>query len=110
MRRFWLQLPDKNEFIDINTTNNKLSLFESSTEHSFTIDPGNYSLEKLISLFIDKGLDAKLGELKADKNRRFIVFFMKDTFTFANGSFITLLGGIESVDKGDRLDDSIIHI
>lgn len=110
MRRFWLQLPDKNEFIEINHTNNNLSLFESSTEHSYTLDPGNYSLEKLISIFNKKGLDAKLGELKADINRKFIVLFMKDTFTFANGSFITFLGGIESVDKGDRLDDSIIHI
>lgn len=110
MRRFWLQLPDKNEFIDINPSNNKLSLFESSAEHSFTLDPGNYTLEKLISILNNNGLDAKLGELKADINRKFIVLFMKDTFTFANGSFITFLGGIESVDKGDRLDDSIIHI
>lgn len=110
MRRFWLQLPEKNDFIEINASNNKLSLFESSTEHLYTLDTGKYPLEKLINALINKGLDARIGELKADKNIKFIVLLLKDTFTYANGSFITFLGGIESVDAGDRTADSIIHI
>lgn len=110
MKRFWLQLPEQNDFIKINTSNNKLSLFESSTEHPYTLDTGNYLIEKLINTFINKGLKAKIGELKADKHKKFIVLFLQDTYTYANGSFITFLGGIESVDTGDRNKDSIIHI
>ncbi|MFJ7918084.1 MULTISPECIES: hypothetical protein [unclassified Lysinibacillus] len=49
MKRFWLRLPDKNNSLEITSTNNKLSTFESSTEKVYTVDTGKYSLEKLKS-------------------------------------------------------------
>ncbi|EON72831.1 hypothetical protein [Lysinibacillus sphaericus] len=109
MKRFWLQTPDKNEF-EINTSNNKLSLYESSTETSYTLAPGKYTLEKLVSILISEGITARIGELKADKKATFIVLFLKDSFTNANGNLITFLGGIESIDTGDRKDSSVIYI
>ncbi len=36
MKRFWLHLPNKNTSLEITTTNNKLSLFESANEKVYT--------------------------------------------------------------------------
>lgn len=110
MKRFWLHLPDKNDFLEITTSNNKLSVFESSNETAYTIETGRYSLEKLKDNLISKGLDARIGEIKAPKSSKLIVLFLNNSFTNVSGSFITFIGGIESIDKGDRQEDNIIHI
>ncbi|MFU8645899.1 hypothetical protein ACNA06_01105 [Lysinibacillus sp. RSDA_15] len=55
MKRFWLRLPDKTDSLEITTPNNKLSLFESSTEKAYTIEVGKYSLEKLVENLVSKG-------------------------------------------------------
>lgn len=109
MKRFWLHLPDKNDSLEITTTNNKISLFESSTEKAYTIDTGIYSLHTLIDKLVSKGLDARIGELKAPKNSKFIVLFLDNSFTNASGSFVSSIGGIESIDTGDRQEGNIIH-
>jgi len=110
MKRFWLNLPDKNDSLEITTANNKLSLFESSTEKVYTIDTGKYSLEKLVDNLVSKGLDAKVGEIKSPKNKKLIVLFLNNSFTKVSGDFITFIGGVESVDTGDRQEGSIVHI
>ncbi|MFJ3387488.1 hypothetical protein [Lysinibacillus sp. NPDC086135] len=110
MKRFWLRLPDKNNSLEITSTNNKLSTFESSTEKVYTVDTGKYSLEKLRDNLVSKGLDARIGEIKYSKNSKFIVLFLNNSFTNVSGSFITFIGGIESIDTGDRLEGNIIHI
>lgn len=110
MKRFWLHLPDKNDSLEITAINNKLSLFESSNETAYTIGVGKYSLEKLVENLVSKGLDARIGEIKAPKSVKFIVLFLDNSFTNVSGSFVTYVGGIESIDKGDRQEDNIIHI
>ncbi|MFJ6207301.1 hypothetical protein [Lysinibacillus sp. NPDC092081] len=110
MKRFWLRLPEKNDYLEITATNNKLSLFESSTEEVYTVDIGNYSLEKLRDNLVSKGLDARIGEIKAPKSSKFIVLFLDNSYTNVNGSFVTFTGGIESIDTGDRQEENIIHI
>ncbi|MDD1502590.1 hypothetical protein PVA17_07390 [Lysinibacillus sp. CNPSo 3705] len=110
MKRFWLRLPEKNDYLEITATNNKLSLFESSTEKAYTVDTGIYSLERLRDNLVSKGLDARIGEIKDSKNFKFIVLFLNNSFTYVNGSFITFIGGIESIDTGDRLEGNIIYI
>lgn len=110
MKRFWLRLPEKNDSLEITATNNKLSLFESSTEKSYTVDTGIYSLEKLRDNLVSKGLDARIGEIKAPKNSKLLVLFLDNSFTNVSGSFVTFVGGIESIDTGDRQEESIIHI
>ncbi|OXS65746.1 hypothetical protein B1B04_24885 [Lysinibacillus sp. KCTC 33748] len=110
MKRFWLNLPDINDHLEITTSNNKLSLLESSNEKVYTIDVGKYSLEKLKDNLVNKGLDARIGEIKSPKNTKLIVLFLDNSFTNVNGSFITFIGGIESIDTGDRQEESIIHI
>ncbi|MGE8038007.1 hypothetical protein [Lysinibacillus sp. NPDC093692] len=109
MKRFWLNLPDKNDSLEITTTNNNLSLFESSSEKAYTVDVGNYSLEKLRDNLVSKGLDARIGEIKAPKNTKLLVLFLDSSFTNVSGSFITFIGGIESIDKGDRQEENIVH-
>ncbi|MGE8038017.1 hypothetical protein [Lysinibacillus sp. NPDC093692] len=109
MKRFWLHLPDKNDSLEITTTNNKLSLFESSNEKVYTIDIGKYSLEKLIDNLVSKGLNAKMGEIKSPKNTKLIVLFSEGSFTNVSGNFVTFIGGIESIDTGDRQEGNIIH-
>ncbi|MGE8038023.1 hypothetical protein [Lysinibacillus sp. NPDC093692] len=110
MKRFWLNLPDKNDHLEITTSSNKLSLLESSNEKVYTIDVGKYSLEKLKDNLVNKGLDARIGEIKSPKNTKLIVLFLDNSFTNVNGSFITFIGGIESIDTGNRQEESIIHI
>ncbi|MEC1179200.1 hypothetical protein P9B03_11955 [Metasolibacillus meyeri] len=110
MKRFWLHLPDKDDSSEITTANNKLSLFESSNEQVYTIETGKYSLEKLINNLVNKGLNAKIGEIKAPKSYKLIVLFLDNSFTNVSGSFVTFIGGIESIDIGDRQEDNIIHI
>ncbi|OXS65760.1 hypothetical protein B1B04_24795 [Lysinibacillus sp. KCTC 33748] len=109
MKRFWLNLPDKNDSLEITTTNNKISLFESSTEKVYTIDTGKYSLEKLKDNLVSKGLDARIGEIKSPKNTKLLVLFFDNSFTNVDGSFIAFIGGIESIDKGNRQEENIIH-
>lgn len=111
MKRFWLHLPNKNNSIEITTTNNKLSLFQSSNEKVYTIDVGIYSLEKLKDNLVNKGLDARIGEIKTSKKgSKLFVLFLDNSFTNVSGSFVTFIGGIESIDKGDRQEENIIHI
>ncbi|WP_107924856.1 hypothetical protein [Lysinibacillus parviboronicapiens] len=110
MKRFWLYLPDKNDSLEITTANNKISLFESSTEKAYTIDTGKYSIQMLVDKLVSKGLDAKIGEIKSSKNSKFIVLFLDNSFTNVSGSFITFIGGIESIDTGDRQEGNITHI
>ncbi|UPW81588.1 hypothetical protein [Lysinibacillus sp. Ag94] len=110
MKRFWLRLPDKSNPIEITTANNKLSLFESSNKKVYTIDSGNHTLAKLVSNLVSKGLDARIGEIKAPIGSKFIVLFLDNSFTNVNGSFVTFIGGLESIDTGDRQEESIIHI
>lgn len=111
MKRFWLRLPDKTDSLEIITSNNKLSLFESSTEKSHTIETGKYSLEKLVENLVNKGLNAKIGEIKkSPKNSKLIVLLLDNSFTNVSGSFVTFIGGIESIDTGDRQDGNIINI
>ena len=110
MKRFWINLPDKNDSLEITTANNKISLFESSIEKVYTIDTGKYSLEKLVDNLVSKGLNAKVGEIKAPKNKKLIVLFLDNSFTKASGDFIAFIGGVESVDTGDRQEGSIVHI
>lgn len=110
MKRFWLHLPDKNDSLEITATNNKLSLFASSSETSYTIDTGRYSLEKLIDNLVSKGLDAQIGEIKAPKSSKLIVLFLDNSFTNISGNFVTFIGGIESIDTGDRQDGNIIQV
>lgn len=109
MKRFWLRLPDKTESLEITASNNKLSLFEASTEKVYTIETGSYSLEKLKEHLVTKGLDVKIGEIKkSPKNSKLIVLFLGNSFTSVSGSFVTSIGGIESIDTGDRQDGNII--
>ncbi|WP_342550867.1 hypothetical protein MKX57_06800 [Lysinibacillus sp. FSL M8-0216] len=111
MKRFWLRLLDKTDSLEITTSNNKLSLFESSTEKAYTIEVGKYSLEKLVENLVNKGLNAKIGEIKkSPKNSKLIVLLLDNSFTNVNGSFVTFIGGIESIDTGDRQDGNIINI
>ncbi|OXS65588.1 hypothetical protein B1B04_24990 [Lysinibacillus sp. KCTC 33748] len=109
MKRFWLHLPDKNDSLEITTTNNKLSLFESFNEKVYTIDIGKYSLEKLVDNLVSKGLNAKIGEIKSPKNSKLIVLFLESSFTNVNGNFVTFIGGVESIDTGGRQEGNIIH-
>ncbi|WP_155590564.1 hypothetical protein [Lysinibacillus cavernae] len=108
MKRFWLHLPLKNDSLEITTANNKLSLFESSNEKVYTIETGKYSLRTLIDNLISKGLNVKIGEIKAPKNTKLLVLFLDNSFTNVSGSFVTFIGGIESIDTGDRQDGNII--
>ncbi|MFG3431970.1 MULTISPECIES: hypothetical protein [Lysinibacillus] len=108
MKRFWLHLPDKNDSLEITTSNNKLSLFESSNEKVYTIETGKHSLNKLIDALVKNGLNAKIGEMKAPKNKKLLVLFLDKSYTNISGSFVTFMGGIESIDTGDRQDDHII--
>lgn len=111
MKRFWLRLPDKTDSLEITASNNKLSLFESSTEKSYTIETGKYSLEKLVENLVNKGLKVKIGEIKkSPKNSKLIVLLLDNSFTNVSGSFVTFIGGIESIDTGDRQDGNIINI
>lgn len=110
MKRFWLHLPNKNTSLEITTTNNKLSLFESANEKVYTIDTGKYSLKNLIDNLVSKGLNAKIGEIKSPKNLKLIVLFLDNSFTNVSGSFINFIDGIESIDTGDRQEGNIIHI
>ncbi|MEQ6047791.1 hypothetical protein U2I53_02055 [Lysinibacillus capsici] len=111
MKRFWLRLPDKTDSLEITTSNNKLSLFESSIEKAHTIETGKYSLEKLVENLVNKGLNAKIGEIKkSPKNSKLIVLFLDNSFTNVSGSFVTFIGGIESIDTGDRQDGNITII
>ena len=109
MKRFWLQLPDKSNDFEITAANNTFSLFESSTERSYTIAVGKYTLEKLIEMFSNEGLVAKMGGINADKKAKCLVLFLSQSITNFNGNFITFIGGIESIDTGDRQEESIIH-
>ena len=84
-------------------------MFESSTEKTYTVDTGIYSLERLRDNLVSKGLDARIGEIKAPKNSKFILF-LDSSFTNVNGSFVSFAGGLESIDKGDRQEENIIHI
>jgi len=109
MKRFWLHLPEKSDVLEITASNNKFSLFESSTERNYTIAVGKYTSEKLIEMFTREGIVAGIGQINADKKAKFLVLFLNLSFTNVNGSFITFIGGIESIDTGDRQDGSIIH-
>ncbi|MEK5333457.1 hypothetical protein [Lysinibacillus sp. FSL W8-0992] len=109
MKRFWLQLPEKSDVLEITASNNKFSLFESSTERSYTIAVGKYTLEKLIEMFTREGLVARIGQINAEKKAKFLVLFLNPSFTNVNGNFISFIGGIESIDAGDRQEESIIH-
>ncbi|MFJ7648588.1 hypothetical protein ACIQ1H_13580 [Lysinibacillus sp. NPDC097279] len=109
MKRFWLQLPEKSDVLEITASNNKFSLFESSTERSYTIAVGKYTLEKLIEMFTHEGLVARIGQINADMKAKFLVLFLNPSFTNINGNFISFIGGIESIDTGDRQEESIIH-
>ncbi len=75
MKRFWLYLPDKNDSLEITTANNKISLFESSTEKAYTIDTGKYSIQMLVDKLVSKGLDAKIGEIKSSKTQSSLCCF-----------------------------------
>lgn len=97
MKRFWLLVPTKNDSLEITTANNKLSLIESSKKEAHTIETGKYSLEKLIDNLVSKGLNAKIGEIKAPKNSKLIVLFLDNWFTNISGSFIAFINGIESI-------------
>lgn len=106
MKRVWVNLPDNdiNYQYEINETNNSLSISENSTQKDVVVPNGIYNIYRLSEEIEKLGVIADVGEYKSDKNKRFLVMTFDDSFNMLTGSLIDSLGGIESIDSGDRIN------
>lgn len=104
MKRFWIEI--SNNTIAIDNANNNITTHGEGGQ-SYSIDIGTYTLEKLVSHLLDKGLDIKIGELKSYVNKKFLVIFSDESISNVTGSFVTFVGGIESIDNGYRVEETV---
>lgn len=111
MKRVWLNTPDSSlEFkYTIDSSNNALTINEASSQKDYVLSDGVYGVYKLIEELNIKGVKAGVGEYKGDKNKKFVVLYCEDSFSSASGNFIDYLGGIESVDSGDRINVTVVN-
>lgn len=106
MKRVWINSPEGNVNYqyEINDTNNKLTIDVDLAQKNVEIKSGIYNIYRLAEEVKKVGVDASVGENKDGLNKMFLVLNFNDSFTMITGSLIDFLGGIESVDSGDRIN------
>lgn len=109
MKRVWLKLPSNSleHLYTISDTNNGLTVNEDVSKN-IVVPNGVYNIYRLAEKISELGAQARVGEIKSDVNKKFLVLICKDSFTDLSGSLVSHLGGIESIDTGDRLSVTFV--
>lgn len=109
MKRVWLKLPSNSleHLYIINNLNNSLTINESVTKN-LSVPNGVYNIYRLSEKLNELGVESMVGEYKGDTHKRFLVLICDNSFTDLNGSLVNHLGGIESIDTGDRLNVTFV--
>lgn len=111
--RHWIIIPEKD--IAINDGNNKIVISTGASDINFIIENKLYKdytelFKEVRGKFQDKADDAtftfsvKVGELKGDVPKKFLVIFLYDISGSVSGDFIIGMGGLESSDFGFRIE------
>lgn len=109
MKRVWVKVPNSSleHIYTINNSNNGLTINES-TSKSVSLPNGVYNIYRLSEKLNELGVKSMVGEHKGDTSKRFLVLICDNSFTDLTGSLINHLGGIESIDTGDRLNVTFV--